>query len=48
MKKFNLSEWALDHRSFVAYLMIVFLVAGVYSYLKLGATKTRPLFSTRC
>src|SRR4029077_2790654 len=42
MKKFNLSEWALDHRSFVAYLMIVFLVAGVYSYLKLGRDEDPP------
>jgi multidrug efflux pump len=36
MKNFNLSEWALDHRSFTLYLMIVFLAAGVFSYLKLG------------
>ena len=29
--KFNLSEWALGHRSLVAYLMIVGVVAGLLS-----------------
>jgi len=32
----NLSEWALRHRSLVWYLMLVFIVAGVLSYLSLG------------
>jgi multidrug efflux pump len=36
MKSFNLSEWALNHRSFVCYLMLAALAAGVLSYLKLG------------
>ena len=36
MKDFNLSDWALDHRSLVWYFMIVFAVAGVFSYLNLG------------
>lgn len=36
MKKFNLSDWALEHRSLVWYFMIVFLVAGLMSYLNLG------------
>jgi len=27
---FNLSDWAIRHRSFVAYLMIVLLVAGSF------------------
>ena len=35
-KKFNLSEWALDHRSLVAYFMIVASVFGFFSYLHLG------------
>jgi multidrug efflux pump len=34
MKGFNLSRWALEHRSFVWYLMLLFLVAGVLSYLR--------------
>ena len=33
---FNLSEWALRHRSFVVYLMIASVVAGLASYRSLG------------
>ncbi len=36
MKKFNLSDWALDHASMVWYFMIVFSVVGMFSYLNLG------------
>ena len=36
MKGFNLSDWALSHRSMVWYFMLVFVVAGVFSYLNLG------------
>ncbi|WP_337459419.1 efflux RND transporter permease subunit [Oceanicola sp. S124] len=37
MKKgFNLSDWALNHRSFVWFLMIVSLVAGAVSYVSMG------------
>ncbi|HWU61360.1 MAG TPA: efflux RND transporter permease subunit [Ensifer sp.] len=36
MKKFNLSDWALEHRSLVWYFMIVSLVAGVFSFINLG------------
>jgi multidrug efflux pump subunit AcrB len=32
MKTFNLSEWALDHKSLVWYFMIVFTIAGIFSY----------------
>ena len=32
----NLSEWALHHRSMVAYLIIVLMVGGVLSYFTLG------------
>lgn len=34
--RFNLSEWALRHQSFVWYLMAVSLVMGVFSYFNLG------------
>jgi multidrug efflux pump subunit AcrB len=34
--RFNLSQWALNHRSFVAYLMIIAVLAGVVSYFRLG------------
>ena len=36
MKQLNLSEWALNHRSLVVYLMIVAVAAGVLSYFRLG------------
>ncbi len=36
MTRFNLSEWALAHRSFVVFLMIVAVVAGAMSYARLG------------
>ncbi len=36
MTHLNLSEWALRHRSMVAYLIIVMVLGGVFSYLKLG------------
>lgn len=36
MNKFNLSDWALEHRSLVWYFMIIFAVAGAFAYLNLG------------
>ena len=39
MKSFNLSEWALRHRSLVTYFMLVIVVAGVFSYLRLGRSE---------
>ena len=39
MSRFNLSEWALKHRSVVAYLMLVIVIAGVESYLRLGRSE---------
>jgi multidrug efflux pump len=36
MKSFNLSDWALEHRSLVWYFMIAFMVAGLFAYLQLG------------
>ena len=32
----NLSEWALHHRSLVAYLIVVLMLGGVVSYFRLG------------
>lgn len=34
--KFNLSEWALQHKSLVWYFMILATVAGILSYINLG------------
>lgn len=36
MKKFNLSDWALKHRSLVWYFIIISAVGGIFSYQKLG------------
>jgi multidrug efflux pump len=36
VNSFNLSDWALRHRSLVWYFMIAFMAAGLFSYLKLG------------
>lgn len=47
MKKgFNLSDWALNHRSLVWYFMMVFLVAGLVSYLDLGRAED-PEFTVK-
>ena len=46
MKAFNLSEWALAHRSFVTYFMIVFSLAGLFSYLNLGREED-PAFTIK-
>ena len=36
MTHINLSEWALRHRSMVAYLIVVLTLGGLFSYFKLG------------
>ncbi|MCF7223255.1 efflux RND transporter permease subunit [Marilutibacter chinensis] len=37
--RFNLSEWALRHRSLVVYAMLVVAIAGTLSYLNLGRSE---------
>ncbi|HTZ81383.1 MAG TPA: efflux RND transporter permease subunit, partial [Stellaceae bacterium] len=39
MNGFNLSEWAIKHRSLVTYFMLVIVVAGIASYLRLGRSE---------
>ena len=39
MKGFNLSEWALRHRSLVTYFMLMIVIAGIASYFKLGRSE---------
>ncbi|MBC7582197.1 MAG: efflux RND transporter permease subunit, partial [Tardiphaga sp.] len=46
MKNFNLSDWALHHRSLVWYFMIAFMVAGFFSYLNLGREED-PAFTIK-
>ena len=42
----NLSEWALRHRSLVAYLIVVLMLGGVLAYFKLGRAED-PDFTFR-
>ncbi|MGY8630923.1 efflux RND transporter permease subunit [Bradyrhizobium sp. 14AA] len=46
MTGFNLSEWALERRSLVIYLMLVAVLAGVLSYVRLGRNED-PAFTIR-
>ena len=42
MSAFNLSDWALRHRSFVLFLMLMSAAAGIYAYGKLGREEDPP------
>ena len=42
MNNFNLSEWALGHRSFVYFLMGLAIIAGALGYEKLGREEDPP------
>ncbi len=42
MTGFNLSDWALRHRSFVLYLMLVSAIAGIWAYGNLGREEDPP------
>ena len=44
MNNFNLTEWALEHRAVVLFLIIVVSIAGVFSFSKLGQLED-PKFS---
>ena len=46
MKSFNLSAWALDHRSFVYFLMLISVLAGAISYQRLGREED-PAFAIK-
>ena len=46
MNSFNLSDWALRHRSLVWYFMIAFMAAGLFSYLQLGREED-PAFTIK-
>src|SRR6201993_4831516 len=46
MKGFNLSEWAINHPPFFWCLMLLFVVAGVLSYIELGREED-PSFSIK-
>ena len=46
MNKFNLSDWALRHRSLVWYFMLAFIAAGFVAYLQLGREED-PAFTIK-
>lgn len=46
MTRFNLSDWALGHRSFIWFLMVISLVAGALAYTNLGREED-PSFTIR-
>ena len=46
MRSFNLSDWALHHRSMLWYFMIVFSLAGLFAYINLGREED-PAFTIK-
>jgi len=42
MSSFNLSDWALRHKSFVIYLMLISAIAGLMAYNSLGREEDPP------
>jgi multidrug efflux pump subunit AcrB len=42
MKTHNLSRWALEHKSFVVYLMLIVTLAGIFAYRQLGRDEDPP------
>jgi multidrug efflux pump subunit AcrB len=42
VKNFNLSEWALNHKSFIFFLMLIAAAAGISAYLNLGREEDPP------
>ena len=39
MNSLNLTDWAIRHRALVTYFMLLIVVAGVWSYLRLGQSE---------
>ena len=42
LTRFNLSEWALQHRGIVLYFMVTVLILGAWSYTRLGQSEDPP------
>ena len=42
MKTFNLSRWAIEHKSLVVYFMLVIALVGLMDYFKLGREEDPP------
>ena len=45
-ERFNVSDWALRHRSFVWFLVIIILAAGAFSFQRLGRNED-PAFTIK-
>jgi len=41
-EQFNLSGWTLAHRSFVTYLIILIITAGIWSFFRIGRSEDPP------
>jgi len=46
MKNFNLSEWALEHRAFTGFVMVLLLLGGIFAYFTLEQRED-PKFTFR-
>ena len=46
MNRFNLSAWAIAHRSIVYFLMLAIVVVGIASYMRLGRNED-PTFTIK-
>lgn len=46
MKKFNLTEWSLNHRELIYFFIAITFIAGIYSYLTIGRMED-PDFTIR-
>jgi len=42
MKRFNVSEWALNHRGLVLYFMIALALTGAFAFTRLGQSEDPP------
>ena len=42
LKRFNLSEWALRHQSFILYCIVALGLIGAFSYERLGQSEDPP------
>ena len=42
MKGFNVSAWALEHKSFVGFLLVLIALAGIMAYGQLGRDEDPP------
>ncbi len=39
MKRFNLAEWSIKHKSIIYFFIIVIVLGGIWSYFNLGRSE---------